>query len=85
MPIQDGRTKVADLPDCVRDAFRQEALLPTKTVAKLLGLHPSGLLAIVHQHNLPSHSKGLGRVRPRRTFSIDEVCRIWHYMSANRH
>ena len=73
-----------DLPEPIRTAFHEVALLPTAKVAKLLGLPRESLLDIIHANNLPSRAKGLGKIRPQRVFSIDDVRAIWQHLGANR-
>jgi hypothetical protein len=83
MPIRDPKPPIEVLPENVRAAFAERALLPLPAVAKLLGMHADTLRALADQGKISWSCKGLGRVRPRRMFGIDDVAGLWHTMRSS--
>jgi hypothetical protein len=68
------------LPENVRAAFADSALLSLPHVAKLLGMHQVTLRALAMQGKISWRNKGIGTSRPRVAFGLDDVAGLWHTM-----
>jgi len=80
MPIRDPKPSIDELPECVREAFRDRALLSLPKTARLLGMHPDTLYAMKDRGQLSYRIKGVGVRRPQTFFAIDDVAALWHTM-----
>ena len=85
MPINDPkrRPRVENLPQRIREAFRDRATIPLPELAGLMQMDKKTLSTQVKVRRLPYRQKGVGRKKPRRVFTIDDAAAVWHSMSAN--
>ena len=82
MPIMNPKPRPDDLPEHVRAAFAGRGVLPLKDVAGLIGMSSTTLRRLIRQHRISSKHNGVGRVRRRHVFAIDDVAGLWHTMSS---
>jgi hypothetical protein len=80
MPILDLKLHTDDLPELLRAPFRECATLPLPKVAKLLGMHPQTLRAMLKTGKFSYQHKGIDGYRRHKRFTLDDVARMWHTM-----
>jgi hypothetical protein len=80
MPIRDPKPSLDELPELIRAAYAEQALLPLKQVAELVGISPTTLSRLINRNKISSRHKGVGAIRKRHMFAIDDVAGLWHTM-----
>lgn len=65
-----------NLPEAIRQAFAEQALLPSPRIAKLLGMDLKTLRKHRENGDITARIKGTGRVHRHWVYSIDDVARF---------
>src|SRR5262245_24187293 len=73
--------EIAQLPEPIREAFRERPFLTSPELAKLLHVHVKSLHAYIADGLLPARNKGRGKFKPRWCYSIDDVAVLWRHMA----
>jgi hypothetical protein len=80
MPTTDRRLELTDIPETIVEAFRETPLISFPRLAKLLGMDRKTLRDIVRTGHVPWRQKGVGKISPRRVFTLSDVAVLLDYM-----
>lgn len=74
--------KVTPLPNRVREAFEGQTYLSLAELANAFQLGYTTLWHHANKGNLPAHSKGFGKYRVHRAFTLGDAQIFWRYLQA---
>jgi len=83
MPIMNLKLRTDDLPEVLLAPFRDCATLPLPKLAKLLGMHPQTLRAMLKTGKFTYRHRGIDGYRRHKRFTLDDVARMWHTMTVS--